>query len=585
MKKILLLLCLSFAAVVPAAVLHTASGGKVKTLDPVLADDLASRDITALVFDTLLQYDYTARPYKLVPSRLSKMPEVSADFRTFKFELRDDLYFADDPVFEQRRDLRKVTAYDVKFSILRFADIRNYSPVYWMFRGKIAGLEKFRAATRNCRRSDWSVYDRNIAGITIYSPRHFTITLEKPDPRFLYILAMPNAGIVSRRAVEFYGVRFRRHPVGSGPFKLKRWYPNLKVEFVRNPDYREEYFSAAAAPGDRKKPLPLLDGVNVYQIAQSMTAWMLFLQGNLDINVLDKDNLEQLTFGGRELIPALKARQIKLLNSPEFEVRYIGFNFDDPKLGGNLKLRQALSLSYDVSRRVRHASGQLVPAHGAVPPGVAGHDPEFRNPFARYDLEAAKRLLAEAGYPGGIDPETGKALTLTFDQAGSSTAHRQMGELARDDWSKLGINVVSELNSRPRFFEKLRLKKFQLFRLSWSGDYPDAENFLQLFYSGNRNSCNRCGFSDPEFDRLYEQSAAMAECPERTRLYEKMVELLSGKCAWIYEGFPLSSSLYHAWLQNYLPHDFGFVRWKYLNVDEAKKRELKKSFRPLRNFR
>ena len=559
--------------------MHTGSGGLVKTLDPVRADDLASRDLTAMVYDTLVQYDYTARPYKIVPSMLKTMPEISENFTRYEFELRDDLYFSPAPCFQSTPE-RKVTAQDVKYSLLRFADIRLHSPVYWMLRGKICGLENFRQATRGKSPQDQTPYDMDIPGITILSDRKFVIRLTRPDPRFLYMLAMPNAGIVSRIGATFYGERLSHNPVGSGPFVLKQWIPNLKLDFVRNPEYRTEYFPQAANPADRRKKLPLLSGITVCQIRQPMTAWMMFLQGKLDLNALDKDNRETL-LSGDTLIPALKARQVKMLSNPEFEIRYIGFNFDDPRLGKNLKLRQALSLTYDISRRIAHAGNQLIKAHSVIPPNVAGHDDTFRNEFAEYDLERARQLLAEAGFPNGIDPETGEALTLTFDQSGNDTAHRQMGELAVDDWRKLGINVVSVLNSKPRFFEKLRQKKFQLFRLSWVGDYPDAENFLQLFYSGNRGSCNRTGFADKEFDAMFEKILQMADSPERTELYQKMSELVIKKCAWICEGFPVNGMLYHGFVENYLPHDFGFARWKYLNINEEMRNKLLPSFRPL----
>ena len=561
------------------AILRTGSGGQVKTLDPVRADDLASRDLTALVYDTLLQYDYTARPYKLIPSMLAKMPEVSADFTRYEFELRSDLYFHSAPCFKSERE-RKVTAHDVKFSLLRFADIRLHSPVYWMLRGKIAGLDEFRRSTRGKSFDDWTPYEAEIPGITIVSEYKFIITLTRPDPRFLYMLAMPNAGIVSKCGAKFYGTKLSHNPVGSGPFILKKWIPDLKLDFVRNDQYRTEYFQQAANPADRKRKLPLLSGISVCQIRQPMTAWMMFLQGKLDLNALDKDNRETL-LSGNALIPALKKRQIKLLSNPEFEIRYIGFNFDDPVLGKNLKLRQALSLTYNISRRIAHAGNQLIPAHTVIPPNVAGHDETFRNEFAEYDLARAKKLLAEAGFPDGIDPGTGEPLTLTFDQSGNDTAHRQMGELAVDDWRKLGINVVSALNSKPRFFEKLRQKKFQLFRLSWVGDYPDAENFLQLFYSKNRGSCNRTGFADKEFDAMFEKVLQMADSPERTLLYCKMAELVVKKCAWICEGFPVNAMLYHGFVENYFPHDFSFVRWKYLNINEALRNKLLPDFTPL----
>jgi ABC-type transport system substrate-binding protein len=542
-------------------VLYSAAGGRVKTLDPVKADDLASRNMAGSIFDTLLQYDYTARPYKLIPSMLSEMPEVNAAGDRFRFKLRDDLYFAADAVFKSQSE-RKITSRDIIYSFLRFADSRNHSPVYWMFRGKIRGLDEFHRKSQNLAAGDFSLYDVVPEGFRILDERCFEIILSKPDPRFLYMLALPNAGIVSRKAVEYYGGDFARHPVGSGAFVLKEWIRECRLVLERNPSYRTEYFPQAENPADRKRPLPLSDRVVFLLVKQPMTAWLLFLQGRLHMNGVDKDNSDLIV--GGELPPDLKKRGIKLLRMPEFEIRYVGFNFADPVLGKNLKLRQALSLAYNVSRRVQHSGNQLLPAQGPIPPGVAGHDENFRNPFAADDLEKAKKLLAEAGYPGGIDPATGKRLRFTFDQSGNSSAHRQYGELAAADFAKLGIEVESVLNNNARFYEKLRQGKLQMFRLSWVGDFPDAENFLQLFYSGNAGGCNRTGFADPVYDRMYEKILSMPDTPERTRYYEEMVQYLTKQVPWIFEGFPLSYQLNHAGLQNYLPHDFAFGRYKYL---------------------
>ncbi|MBO5668700.1 MAG: hypothetical protein J6S43_06200 [Lentisphaeria bacterium] len=560
-----------------AKIMYSGAGGTVKTLDPAYADDLASRDLTALCYDTLVQYDYQARPYKLVPSMLEKMPEISADRKSYTFTLRDDLFFADDPVFSGGNG-RKVTSGDVKFSILRIADARNHSPVYWIFRNKISGIGRFREKSASLAEGDMSVYDEDIPGIKIISEREFVLTLDAPDPGFLYLLAMPNAGIVSRLAATSAGRDISRQPAGSGPFILRQWIPNLHLYFARNPDYRTEYFPGAADPADRQKKLPLLDGIKISQIRQMMTQWMLFLQGELDCNALDKDNQETISANGT-LLPALTDRGVVMEYHPEFEIRYVGFNFRDPLLGKNLKLRQALRQAYDIRRRIKHASGMLLPAAGPIPQGISGFvpAPPARSPEPA-EIEA---LFSAAGFPGGIDPATGKALELTFDQAGSTVAHRQMGELAADDWGKAGVMVTSHLNSRPRFSDKLRRGKFQLFRYSWIGDYPDGANFLQLFYSGNIGSCNYCGFSDEQFDRLYEKAVLLPDCLERTELYLQMVRILEEKCVWIYEGFPVSGVLRHSWLQNSIPHDFSFTRWKYLSVDPDGREKRKAGFRPL----
>jgi peptide/nickel transport system substrate-binding protein len=561
--------------------INVSSGGRIKTLDPALASDLASRDMVAAFYDRLLQYDYSARPYKLVPSMLESMPQVSKNGKVYTFKLRDDLYFKDDPCFQKQGEAaRKVTSHDVVFSFLRIADARMYSPVFWMFRGKIVGINSFRYASGDAEKGDYTLYDKGIHGLKVIDERTFKIILNKPDPRFLYALAIPTTSVISRQAVKFYGNRFAESPVGSGPFYLKNWIRDYQVVLERNPEYRLEYYKDAENPADRTRPLPLAERIVCSMIKQPVSGWLLFLQGGLDMSSVNKDNFQSVVGVGGALSSALADRGIKLERVPEFEIRYIGFNFTDPVLGKNIALRRAISLAYNVDDLVMHFNQQIVPVHGPVPPGVAGHDPEFRNPWSKYDLERARKLMVEAGYPGGVNSKTGKALKLTFDLSGTSSAHRQLAEMMVRDMARIGIKIVPSLNSRPRFFQKIRKGSFQLFRLSWIGDYPDAENFLQLFYGPNAGSCNRVFYRDPKFDIMYKQIIPLADTPERTKLYREMSRYIAGQCPWIFESCPVSYRLLHKWVQNYRPHDFAFGRWKYLTVDPKMRKTLIKGFKP-----
>ena len=562
-------------------IIYSAQGSRVKSFDPVLADDLGSFNIIGALFDTLVQYDYTRRPYTLKCSMVAEMPRFSKDFRSCRFKLRSDLQFAPHPVFKGSPRGTKITADDVFYSLKRLCDPRKNSPLYWILRGKIAGMEEFRKAAAKAAPYDFTPYDLPVSGMVKHNDLEFTLHFTSPQPRFLYLLAMPSTAVISRRAEAFYKEDFDKHPVSSGPFTVKSHLRDYKLHLVRNTHYRKEYFSEAQTPADRLRPLPLADEILLFSVKQPVTAWLLFLQGKTDYNAIGKDDAD-LVAGG-DLPAALSKRGVRLLRSPAFEVRYIGFNCNDPLLGKNRKLRQALSLAYNVQQRIFHANNQLLRAHTPIPPGVAGHDENYRSPWGGDDMKKAAQLLAEAGFPGGIDPATGKVLRLTFDQSGDSTSHRQIAEMTQKEFKELGVELECIFNFKPRFFDRLRRNRMQLFRLSWTGDYPDAENFLQLFYSGNAGSCNRTGFSSEKFDRLYEKIVAMPDSPERVKLCYQAAELVAEEVPWIFEGFPVSYQLLNPWLENFLPHDFEFTRLKYLSVDPAKREKAKKEFRAL-NF-
>jgi ABC-type transport system substrate-binding protein len=187
----------------------------------------------------------------------------------------------------------------------------------------------------------------------------------------------------------------------------------------------------------------------------------------------------------------------------------------------------------------------------------------------------------EAGYPGGIDPKAGAALEFSFDLGDTSPYHRQIAELMVDDMKQIGIKISPILNNKPRFFQKLFEGQMQLFRISWVGDYPDAENFLQLFYSPNAGKCNRVFYKDKTFDAMFEKITAAPDSPERTKIYSEMSEYITSQCPWIFESYPVSYQLVHGWVENFIPHNFANARWKYLSINEKRKKELIEKFKPI----
>ena len=586
LPAIMLIGLLGFTACGPAPesagtrILKISPGKKIATLDPALAADTASQYMTAAFYDTPLQYSYTKRPYTLEPSMLERMPELSADRKTYRCTLRKDLFFQPSKCFPDRQS-RQVTSDDMIFSILRLADPRVRSTGYWLIRGRIRGIEQFRERAAKASKNDFSIYAEGCAGLRKIDKHTFEIELNQPDPRFLYALAMPYFSAVSRRAVQSYGADFADRPAGSGPFVLTEWSKDYVIRLKRYAEYREEYFAEAADPADRRRKLPLLDEMECYLVKQPLAAWLMFLQGELDYCALDGENFDAVVNAKKQLSPALLKRKIKLHAAPEFQINYIGFHIADPLLGKNLALRRAISLAFDKELRAEITHGRLRPVYGPLPPGTDGYEADFRGDYGVKNLAKARELMKQAGFPGGIDPATGQRLTLSFDQAGSDTFYRQTAELLAGDLKEIGIELRPEFNNRSRFFQKLASGQAQLFRLSWTGDYPDAENFFQLFYGPNAESCNRVFFRNKEFDRAYEEIRAMEPSPERTAKYRAMTRLITAHCPWIFETQPVAYMLTHCWMENYLPHDFGFQRWKYFSVNPKRRRTVKKSFTPL----
>jgi ABC-type transport system substrate-binding protein len=562
---------------------------RIRGLDPAVSGEVSSSLAISRIYEGLLQYDYLARPYKVVPLLAESLPEISTNGLVYTFRIRKGIYFQDDPCFPGGQG-RELVAQDFVYSILRVADVKNVSSGFWAFNNRIKGINAFHEASKESGATD---YDMVVEGLRALDSHTLQITLDEPYPQLLYILAMHYSFAVPREAVEYYGKNFVNHPVGTGPYRLVSWRRNSRIEFERNPKWAEtgrvETYPANATPEqaanglleDAGKSIPFVDRVVQFVVDDSTTAWMMFLSGQLDSSAISRDNWDAVITGDKQLNDALAKRGINLVSSPTLDVYYMGFNWDDPVLGTasdpeqdlrNRKLRQALSCAFDFDQMNKFLNYRVYPLQGPVPEPLTG-SLKTPSPY-RFNLEKAERLLAEAGYPGGIDSTTGRRLELTIE-LGSATANtRQSMELLADMFQKVGIVLKAQYNTWPAFIEKMNRRQAQLFQLGWVADYPDAENFLQLFYSKNESpGPNHSNYRNARFDALYEQIRTMQDSPERTALYEEMANIIVEDCPWIFMYQPMDFGLVHSWVENYVPHDFPYGMGKYRRVNEAARRE------------
>ena len=240
---------------------------------------------------------------------------------------------------------------------------------------------------------------------------------------------------------------------------------------------------------------------------------------------------------------------------------------DDPVLGTNVLLRRAMTLAFNSEQWIRLHNGRVRRPNSPIPSMLAGYEAEY-NPWP-FDLERARGMLAEAGYPEGRDLGTGRRLELTLDLGRADDVElRQSAELFVAFMERLGIVIRLSLNNGPAFYEKLERRQAQMFLLSWLGDYPDAENFLQCFYGPNASpGPNRANYVNPEFDRLLEQVRVMPDSPERTERYRTMARMVIDDCPWLLVSEPLSYVLHQRRVANYKSHLFPFGMEKYYRLN------------------
>ena len=310
---------------VPTLRLTTA---RIRGFDPAHASDQASLLATGRIYEGLLQYAYWDRPYRVEPLLAAEMPDVSSDGLVWQFRLREGIRFSDDPCFAETGGKgRELVAQDFVYAILRIADLKVGSGGYWVYRGKIAGLDDFREASRGEAPTD---YDQPVAGLRAVGPHELELHLTEPYPQLPWVLAMPYAFAVPREAVEFYGPEFVNHPVGTGPYVLAAAQQNYRYEYRANPQWQEtgriDAMPADAPTPDAGKPLPLAPRIVDSVVGDPSTAWLMFMAGQLDLVDVGRDQWDSIITPAKELRPELAARGIALSKSPQLNIRAVGEN-------------------------------------------------------------------------------------------------------------------------------------------------------------------------------------------------------------------------------------------------------------------
>ena len=564
-------------------VLSVARTTPFDSLDPQRQFDISSNDIVSMTYSTLLRYSYLERPYKLQPDLLEQMPQLAADQLSYIFTLRKGIRFHDNACFPGGKG-RDVTTDDVLFSLRRYADARINTKSWFAMEGAVAGLDAYRAATAKAEPdADLSAFD--IAGLKRIDSQRFGIRLVKPNPLFLYALALSPTAVVPPEAVRHYKDRLSVNPVGTGPFMLANAERKGVLRLLKNPNYHGLY-PATGAPGDAERgllkdagrKLPLVDVVEMPLVEEAQPAMLRFLNGEFDRQALDRANFIKMAVSGKDIgkdgakgggirLNDEYAARFDLHVTPSLTVFYYAVNMKDPLLGGNKPLRQALAHLVDTPGEIKVLlNGRGHAAQSVVPLDLPGNERETGARWRGYDVAAAKRLLAQAGYPNG----TGLApLTVTFQNT-SSAAHDRF-DLLKARFALAGVVLKAQFMDYPTFVKTTEGANFQLADYAWNADYPDAEDFYQLLYGKNVAPGPNIGsFANAAYDQAYEASRHMADGPQRLAHFRAMNALLVDEVPVLLNYSPLRVSITQKWLRNF-KRNLMQPEFKFIDIDMARK--------------
>ncbi len=464
----------------------------ITTLDPAFARDQSVIWPVNQIFNGLVQLDDGLR----IQPCIAKSWEISSDGQEYRFHLRNDVFFHSDTVFHLKEE-RQVKARDFVFSFSRILDPATASSGLWIFDC---------VARQNGNPAFYAIDDST-----------FVIRLSKPFPPFLSLLAMPYASVVPEKAVNSYGRYFRSHPVGTGPFMFKYWKEGVKLVLLKNPEYFEN------ENGNR---LPFIDGVSICFLSDKQSAFLEFVKGRLDfISGLDPSYKDELLTRQGKLQPKYRST-VELISQPYLNTEYLGFLMDQEAVGGkpnplhDKRVRQAINLAFDRNKMITYLRNNIgTPGiYGIIPLGLPSFDSS--TVYYNFDLEKARRLLAEAGYPGGkgMPPVT---LVSTPD-------YLDFCKHIQQQLTELGVEMKIEI-STPAAAKQMKAEaRLPFFRASWIADYPDAENYLLMFLSLNfcPRGPNYTHFSNHEFDRLYELAMHQTNDSVRYSIYHEMERLV-----------------------------------------------------------
>jgi oligopeptide transport system substrate-binding protein len=551
--------------------------------DPAIFRDLYSAQVVQSVFETLYTYDYLARPAKLVPLTADGMPEVTEEGKVYTIHLKKGITFYPDAAFKGKT--RELTMADYVYSFRRLFDPKLSSPHTWLFEGKVIGLDDLAKEAKKTGKFD---YDSPIAGFEIIDPYTLRIRLTQPDFNLGMILAHVPTSAVAREVIEKYqdtGGQVMANPVGTGPYHLTEWVRSSRIELTASPAYRGNIwdFKAGSDPEDaaivakmKGKRMPQIGRVEIAVMVEDQSRLLAFQNDEIDLFELQGPLAPQLLSRGK-LKPEFVKKGYQLSRIVDPESSYYYWNMQDPVLGGlekdKIALRRAIAMAHNVDEEIRLIwNGEAIALQYPIPPGVVGHDPSYKSSI-QYDPVAANALLDKFGYKKGGDGyrnlPNGQPFTIRYSARNDSTGQQQ-AEMWKKTYDSIAIRMRGDIRPFPDLLKAEKSCQLQTRTSPWIADYPDGDNFMQLYYGPNTGQNNNGCVKIPAYDELYRASQKLPDGPERDLIYHKMTRIME-----LYSAQRLGYARYRNMVAQprvigYKKHPILSAEWMYFDIEKNK---------------
>lgn len=482
-------------------------------LDPSTVTDGESIYVTNQIYDTLVRYEEENTEVK---PALATEWGVSDDGLVWTFQLRDDVTFHDGTEF---------TAEDVVFNFERWttsADFVYYGYMFGASEDDMGGIIESVEAT-----SDYEV----------------KITLSEPNAPFLQTLAMPPFGIASPDAVEEFGDDYFKNPVGTGPFVFEEWVPDDSITLSKN----EDYFGEVAK----------VDEVVFRVIPDNGARFMELQAGTIDL-MADLNPQDIGTAEGDD--------SLQVIRRPSMNVAYLAMNTAKEGPLADKLVRQAINLAVNKEELVSLYEGIGEAAKNPIPPSLWGYNDEIED--YGYDVEQAKALLAEAGYPDGFD------ITLnTFSNPRPYMPQPKVtAQAIQEMLAEVNINVEIIESDWDTHLAATENGDHEMAFLGWTGDNGDPDNFLYVLLDKDNAKVGSAGniafYQNDELHDILKAAQVEMDQDVRTELYMQAQEIIHEDAPWLPIAHTTPALAAKSSIVNYVPHPTGSEPFNLIDIQE-----------------
>ena len=529
----------------------------IRSLDPVGMNDVVSHHVSHQIYDLLIDLDSNLH---LTPELATKW-EISEDGLTYTFHLRKGVFFQDNACFPGGKG-REMNAGDVKYSFDRVCDPRTGTLGFDYFKNYVTGADEYFQEVSLSRKESREPKLNSVSGYIAKDDSTFIIKLKKPFGPFIYYMCLGFSYIVPKEAVEKYGKDFFQHPVGTGPFIFVDWKPDLELNLKKNPNYwgKDEY-------GNQ---LPYVDGAKFKFIKEVSQQLLEFRNGNIDeCYRIPNESFKAIVTPEKTLTPEFS--KFKLQRVPSLASQFYGF-LTTGKIFNNEKVRQAFNYAIDrekILKFVLNGQGYMGAIYGIVPPSMPDYDVKKIKGYD-FNLEKAKQLMTEAGYPNGKGfPEA----VLQINSGGDRNI--QIAESIQNMLKEIGINMKLSIIQFAQHLDNIDAGRADFFRLGWIADYPDPENFLNLFYGKNVpkdptqiSPINSTRYQNPQFDEIFEKAIATTDMKARYDLYYQAEQIAVSQSPMMFIYYDEDYRLIQSYVHGYALDPMHRVNFRHLWLDK-----------------